>query len=198
MRHLNWRQGRGAWQSIIPGRCPTVVQSVIQALPRMQSRLECITMHVPVFEGAVVDLTFRTSETVTGITEVIERLTKSSLLETYNQIHTSTQPIVNRTSCTLHIEPLLTPVSSPSSMAETTRHDSEHSASMSSGPGKTSRADLTPQIRLPNDLASIMLPLNKEDAYVSTDATGKRTMSLLCVDCSLGVPSGNTVKLISW
>ncbi|TPP60313.1 Glyceraldehyde-3-phosphate dehydrogenase [Fasciola gigantica] len=54
----SWRRGRGATQSIIPGRCPTVVHSVIQALPRMQSRLECITMHVPVFEGAVVDLTF--------------------------------------------------------------------------------------------------------------------------------------------
>lgn len=174
------------------------MHSVIQALPKMQSRLECITMHVPVFQGAVVDLTFRTTDPVSSVSEVVERLMKSPLLDAYNELYTRSKPNVKRNPCVFQKEVEMPHNLSTSSSLEPTRHDSERSTSISSGPGQGSHADITPQIRLPNDLISIVMPLSKEDLFVSTDCTGKDTMCLLNVDCCLGLPAGNTVKLVSW
>lgn len=190
----NWRKGRGALQSVIPGRCPNVVQSVLQALPKLRSRIDAIVMHVPTFTGAVVDLTFRTVEPVNGISEIIEKLTRSSLLEKYNEIHIRTQPYNNRPACDSQQQN----ISSPSSMVDTMRQDSDQSTSLSSALSLGTKTETLPPIRMPADLTSIVVPMNKEDAYVSTDAAGKHTLCLLAVDCCLGIPSGNTIKLVAW
>ncbi|KAF7233825.1 hypothetical protein EG68_02775 [Paragonimus skrjabini miyazakii] len=190
----SWRKGRGALQSIIPGRCPTVIQSVLQAIPSLFGRFDAILIHVPVFSGAVVDLTFRTTEPVGGVAEIIEKLTKSPLIEKYNDLHVKTQPVRKRTNCGGHQQP----ISSPSSGVDMIRRDSDQSLSMSSGPSLGTGADLVPVIQMPDDLTSVLVPLNKEDAFVSTDSTGKHTMCLLSVDCCLSIPSGNIVKLVSW
>ncbi|KAA3672352.1 uncharacterized protein DEA37_0007733 [Paragonimus westermani] len=75
-----WRKVRGVLQSIIPGRCPTVIQPVLRAIPSLFDRFDAISLHVPVFSGAMVDLNFRTKEPVGGAVEIIGKPTKCRLL----------------------------------------------------------------------------------------------------------------------
>ncbi|KAG5453129.1 Glyceraldehyde-3-phosphate dehydrogenase [Clonorchis sinensis] len=192
---LNWRLGRAATQSIIPGRCPAVLQSVFQAIPKLNGRLDAITMHVPVFEGAVVDLTFRTMDVLNGVGEVVDRITKNSLLLQYNDLHIKTQPFRDKGSCFSQFKKAS---SSASSMADSIRRDSDQSLSQSSGPNVVAGTDINPTIQMPDGLTSVLVPVSKEDAYVSSDATIKHTLCLLSVDCCFGIPAGNTFKLVTW
>ncbi|CAL8077851.1 unnamed protein product [Calicophoron daubneyi] len=189
----SWRLGRSAMQSIIPGRCPDVVQSVIQAIPSLQGRLDAIVMHVPTFSGAVVDLTCRSRVTVGSVSEVIDQITRSTLLEKYNSLHSSTQPFI-KSECDLKKPRPVSAASMPTSLDVS---NSERSNSVSSAIG-TGRADISQAIQMPHDLTSIMVPLKKEDAFVSTDATGKHTLSLLSMDCCICLPAGHIMKFVSW
>lgn len=194
----SWRMGRAAQQNIIPGRCPSVVQSVMQALPTLRTRLDANLFHVPTFNGAVVDLTFRTAEPVSGVSEMIDKLTGSPLLEYYNQLHVNTQPFNNRPMCEQEPPPTGTMSTSPSSLTESLRNESDQSMSGSGPATVTTKGDLVPIIPMPPNLNSVVLPLAKEDAFVSSDATEKHTLAMLSVDYCLSVQTGGIVKLISW
>nr|CAH8838065.1 unnamed protein product [Trichobilharzia regenti] len=88
----DWRKGRSAYLSIIPGRCHSTIQSVIQALPNMKNRIDGITLNIPIMEGGLVDLACRLNGSIENIEELVEKIKNSHLLKSFTSLHKSCQP----------------------------------------------------------------------------------------------------------
>ncbi|VDK80772.1 unnamed protein product [Dibothriocephalus latus] len=204
-----WRMGRGAFQSIIPMPCGSILQTVLQAIPRMRGKLSLSGFSVPTATGSVADLTCSFSNNVPSVQELAKALKEGNVLKNLANMHEKCQPgWLLQYWCPEEMEGLKKHLPKIECTVKTEPKPEFHLPTFSDdeSPRQKPARQIKKEPTSPRFFADqtkerptpVMEIWEEDHLGVSADVKAAPCMAILDANSCLAVDNGSLMKIISW